>query len=158
MYLSVFQIRADGPPHGGIQYEMVPIFKDGSPVLRDMAFSTDHNYLYIMSERQVGSALPQNSYLIKFGTEKHHAFWSALWLIICLKYGYCYWRLHFYLNLVRDNHLYEFSFSQAYYCIYEIMTWFGDLEFCLLKKHFSSKSISHSNHLSQYVFQKTAFV
>uniref|UniRef100_A0ACB8F5B7 Plexin-A2 n=1 Tax=Sphaerodactylus townsendi TaxID=933632 RepID=A0ACB8F5B7_9SAUR len=45
-------IRADGPPHGGIQYETVPVFKDGSPILRDMAFSTDHNYLYVMSERQ----------------------------------------------------------------------------------------------------------
>ncbi|KAJ7331745.1 hypothetical protein JRQ81_013925, partial [Phrynocephalus forsythii] len=45
-------IRADGPPHGGIQYEMMPIFKDGSPILRDMAFSRDHNYIYVMSERQ----------------------------------------------------------------------------------------------------------
>ncbi|NWW45269.1 PLXA2 protein, partial [Pedionomus torquatus] len=47
------QIRADGPPHGGIQYEMVTVFKDGSPVLRDMAFSIDQKYLYVMSERQV---------------------------------------------------------------------------------------------------------
>ncbi|NWU02100.1 PLXA2 protein, partial [Urocynchramus pylzowi] len=47
------KIRADGPPQGGIQYEVVPVFKDGSPVLRDMAFSTDHKYLYVMSERQV---------------------------------------------------------------------------------------------------------
>ncbi|XP_066482321.1 plexin-A2 isoform X2 [Tiliqua scincoides] len=54
------KIRADGPPHGGIQYEMVPVFKDGSPILRDMAFSTDHNYLYVMSERQV-SQVPVES-------------------------------------------------------------------------------------------------
>ncbi|XP_063153525.1 plexin-A2 [Candoia aspera] len=54
------KIRADGPPHGGIQYEMVPIFKDGSHILRDMAFSTDHNYLYVMSERQV-SQIPVES-------------------------------------------------------------------------------------------------
>lgn len=29
------------------------MFKDGSPVLRDMAFSIDHKYLYVMAERQV---------------------------------------------------------------------------------------------------------
>lgn len=29
------------------------VIKDGSPVLRDMAFSLDRNYLYVMSERQV---------------------------------------------------------------------------------------------------------
>ncbi|KAM6398995.1 plexin-A2 [Rhynochetos jubatus] len=54
------KIRADGPPHGGIQYEMVTVFKDGSPVLRDMAFSIDQKYLYIMSERQV-SRVPVES-------------------------------------------------------------------------------------------------
>ncbi|XP_074971449.1 plexin-A2 [Phalacrocorax aristotelis] len=54
------KIRADGPPHGGIQYEMVTIFKDGSPVLRDMAFSIDQKYLYVMSERQV-SRVPVES-------------------------------------------------------------------------------------------------
>ncbi|XP_075385933.1 plexin-A2 [Tenrec ecaudatus] len=47
------KIRADGPPHGGVQYEMVSVFKDGSPILRDMAFSVDQRYLYVMSERQV---------------------------------------------------------------------------------------------------------
>ncbi|NXF89154.1 PLXA2 protein, partial [Eubucco bourcierii] len=54
------KIRADGPPHGGIQYETVTVFKDGSPVLRDMAFSIDHKYLYVMSERQV-SRVPVES-------------------------------------------------------------------------------------------------
>ncbi|XP_075631906.1 plexin-A2 isoform X2 [Balearica regulorum gibbericeps] len=54
------KIRADGPPHGGIQYEMVAVFKDGSPVLRDMAFSIDQKYLYVMSERQV-SRVPVES-------------------------------------------------------------------------------------------------
>ncbi|KAH1170566.1 plexin-A2 isoform X1 [Mauremys mutica] len=54
------KIRADGPPHGGIQYEMVPVFKDGSPILRDMAFSIDQKYLYVMSERQV-SRVPVES-------------------------------------------------------------------------------------------------
>ncbi|XP_029791212.1 plexin-A2 [Suricata suricatta] len=47
------KIRADGPPHGGVQYEMVSVLKDGSPILRDMAFSIDERYLYIMSERQI---------------------------------------------------------------------------------------------------------
>uniref|UniRef100_A0A452VB77 Plexin-A2 n=1 Tax=Ursus maritimus TaxID=29073 RepID=A0A452VB77_URSMA len=47
------KIRADGPPHGGVQYEMVSVLKDGSPILRDMAFSVDERYLYLMSERQV---------------------------------------------------------------------------------------------------------
>ncbi|XP_071624282.1 plexin-A2 [Heliangelus exortis] len=54
------KIRADGPPHGGIQYEIVTVFKDGSPVLRDMAFSMDHKFLYLMSERQV-SRVPVES-------------------------------------------------------------------------------------------------
>uniref|UniRef100_A0A8C5U2S9 Sema domain-containing protein n=1 Tax=Malurus cyaneus samueli TaxID=2593467 RepID=A0A8C5U2S9_9PASS len=43
------KIRADGPPQGGIH-----------PVLRDMAFSIDHKYLYVMSERQV-SRVPVES-------------------------------------------------------------------------------------------------
>ncbi|MBN3297416.1 PLXA2 protein, partial [Amia calva] len=47
------KIRVDGPPHGGVQYETVAVIKDGSPILRDMAFSLDGNYLYVMSERQV---------------------------------------------------------------------------------------------------------
>ncbi|XP_041712458.1 plexin-A2-like [Coregonus clupeaformis] len=47
------KIRVDGPPHGGVQYETMLVIKDGSPILRDMAFSLDHNYLYVMSERQV---------------------------------------------------------------------------------------------------------
>lgn len=50
----VSQIRVDGPPHGGVQYETISVIKDGSPVLRDMAFSLDRSYLYVMSERQVG--------------------------------------------------------------------------------------------------------
>lgn len=44
----------DGPPHGGVQYETVSVIKDGTPVLRDMAFSLDRSHLYVMSERQVG--------------------------------------------------------------------------------------------------------
>lgn len=51
----LFQIRVDGPPHGGVLYETISVIKDGSPVLRDMAFSLDRNYLYVMSERQVSA-------------------------------------------------------------------------------------------------------
>ncbi|TSS48094.1 Plexin-A2 [Bagarius yarrelli] len=46
------KIRVDGPPYGGVQYETVSVIKDRSPILRDMAFSLDHNYIYVMSERQ----------------------------------------------------------------------------------------------------------
>ncbi|KAG9485444.1 hypothetical protein GDO78_008491 [Eleutherodactylus coqui] len=56
----VKKIRADGPPYGGIQYEVVPAMRDGSPILRDMAFSVDNKYLYVMSERQV-SRIPVES-------------------------------------------------------------------------------------------------
>ncbi|XP_073679871.1 plexin-A2 [Garra rufa] len=47
------KIRVDGPPQGGVQYETLPVIKDGSPILRDMAFSLDNSYIYVMSERQV---------------------------------------------------------------------------------------------------------
>uniref|UniRef100_A0AAY4DVS0 Sema domain-containing protein n=1 Tax=Denticeps clupeoides TaxID=299321 RepID=A0AAY4DVS0_9TELE len=47
------KIRVDGPPHGAVQYETVAVIKDGSPILRDMAFSLDNNFIYVMSERQV---------------------------------------------------------------------------------------------------------
>lgn len=60
--LVSLQIRADGPPHGGVQYEMVSVFKDGSPILRDMAFSINQLYLYVMSERQVSTG-PHRSFL-----------------------------------------------------------------------------------------------
>ncbi|XP_028924988.2 plexin-A2 isoform X2 [Ornithorhynchus anatinus] len=54
------KIRADGPPQGGVQYEVISVFKDGSPILRDMAFSVNQKYLYVMSERQV-SRVPVES-------------------------------------------------------------------------------------------------
>lgn len=46
------QIRVDGPRGNALQYETVQVVEPG-PVLRDMAFSKDHEQLYIMSERQV---------------------------------------------------------------------------------------------------------
>uniref|UniRef100_A0A8D1HP83 Plexin A4 n=1 Tax=Sus scrofa TaxID=9823 RepID=A0A8D1HP83_PIG len=45
-------IRVDGPRGNALQYETVQVVEPG-PVLRDMAFSKDHEQLYIMSERQV---------------------------------------------------------------------------------------------------------
>lgn len=49
---SSLQIRVDGPKDNALQYETVQVVDPG-PVLRDMAFSKDHEQLYIMSERQV---------------------------------------------------------------------------------------------------------
>uniref|UniRef100_A0A8D1BIJ2 Plexin-A4 n=1 Tax=Sus scrofa TaxID=9823 RepID=A0A8D1BIJ2_PIG len=49
---SSLQIRVDGPRGNALQYETVQVVEPG-PVLRDMAFSKDHEQLYIMSERQV---------------------------------------------------------------------------------------------------------
>lgn len=46
------KIRVDGPKGNALQYETVQVV-DSGPVLRDMAFSKDHEQLYIMSERQV---------------------------------------------------------------------------------------------------------
>ncbi|KAK6472016.1 plexin-A2 [Huso huso] len=47
------KVRVDGPSHGGVQYETISVIKDGSPILRDIGFSIDQNYLYVLSERQV---------------------------------------------------------------------------------------------------------
>ncbi|KAM7378254.1 hypothetical protein PAMA_013244 [Pampus argenteus] len=44
------QIRVDGSPRA-LQYETVQAVENG-PILRDMAFSSDHHYLYVMSETQ----------------------------------------------------------------------------------------------------------
>ncbi|XP_044534948.1 plexin-A4 [Gracilinanus agilis] len=46
------KIRVDGPRGNAQQYETVQVVDPG-PVLRDMAFSMDHEHLYIMSERQL---------------------------------------------------------------------------------------------------------
>ncbi|KAL8222455.1 UNVERIFIED_CONTAM: hypothetical protein K2H54_076608 [Gekko kuhli] len=44
-------IRVDGPIKGALQYEVVQLV-DSGPILRDMAFSKDHEHLYIMSKKQ----------------------------------------------------------------------------------------------------------
>ncbi|GAA6072733.1 plexin-A4, partial [Tachysurus ichikawai] len=46
-------IRVDGPFHGAFQYETVQVVENG-PILRDMAFSADQHFLYVMSETQIG--------------------------------------------------------------------------------------------------------
>lgn len=46
------QIRVDGPSHGAFQYETVQVV-DSGPILRDMAFSADQHFLYVISETQV---------------------------------------------------------------------------------------------------------
>ncbi|RXM35631.1 hypothetical protein EOD39_3975 [Acipenser ruthenus] len=48
---KVKKIRVDGPSQGTLQYETVQVVENG-PILRDMAFSSDQQYLYIMSEKQ----------------------------------------------------------------------------------------------------------
>ncbi|XP_054639269.1 plexin-A2-like isoform X2 [Dunckerocampus dactyliophorus] len=46
------KIRVDGSLDGGVLYETVTVVKDNSPILRDMAFSLDKNWLYVMSDNQ----------------------------------------------------------------------------------------------------------
>lgn len=40
-----------------LAYESV-VAQEGSPILRDLVLSPDHQYLYAMTEKQVGTALP----------------------------------------------------------------------------------------------------
>lgn len=49
--LCFLQIRVDGSSLA-LQYETVQAVENG-PILRDMAFSSDYHYLYVMSETQV---------------------------------------------------------------------------------------------------------
>uniref|UniRef100_G1KNN3 Plexin A4 n=1 Tax=Anolis carolinensis TaxID=28377 RepID=G1KNN3_ANOCA len=51
-YLYEQFIRVDGVVKGALEYEIVQVV-DSGPILRDMAFSMDHKYLYIMSEKQL---------------------------------------------------------------------------------------------------------
>ncbi|NXD44020.1 PLXA4 protein, partial [Copsychus sechellarum] len=46
------QIRVDGTSKNTLEYEIVQVVDTG-PILRDMAFSMDHEHLYIMSEKQL---------------------------------------------------------------------------------------------------------
>ena len=46
----------DGTTKNTLEYEIVQVVDTG-PILRDMAFSVDHEHLYIMSEKQVRKSL-----------------------------------------------------------------------------------------------------
>nr|XP_023686880.1 plexin-A4 [Paramormyrops kingsleyae] len=48
----LMKIRVDGPSHGALRYETIQVVESG-PILRDMAFSTDHHFLYVMSDTQL---------------------------------------------------------------------------------------------------------
>lgn len=48
----VAQVRVDGSQDAHL-YETVPVV-DGSPILRDLLFSPDHQHIYLLSEKQVG--------------------------------------------------------------------------------------------------------
>uniref|UniRef100_A0A671QHC6 Plexin A3 n=1 Tax=Sinocyclocheilus anshuiensis TaxID=1608454 RepID=A0A671QHC6_9TELE len=56
------KIRVDGippPSENALLYETVPVV-EGSPILRDMVFSPDYQYIYLLSDKQV-SRLPVES-------------------------------------------------------------------------------------------------
>uniref|UniRef100_A0A672NFM3 Plexin-A4 n=1 Tax=Sinocyclocheilus grahami TaxID=75366 RepID=A0A672NFM3_SINGR len=46
------KIRVDGPTYGALQYETIQVVDNGA-ILRDMAFSSDQHFLYVMSESQL---------------------------------------------------------------------------------------------------------
>ncbi|XP_029471017.1 plexin-A4 isoform X2 [Rhinatrema bivittatum] len=46
------KIRVDSPTSGALQYEIIQVV-DAGPILRDMAFSVDHEFLFLMSEKQL---------------------------------------------------------------------------------------------------------
>ncbi|PKU30438.1 plexin-a4 isoform x1 [Limosa lapponica baueri] len=54
VYEGLYEIRVDGTTKNTLEYEIVQVVDTG-PILRDMAFSMDHEHLYIMSEKQVAA-------------------------------------------------------------------------------------------------------
>jgi hypothetical protein len=59
------QILVDLANPGGrpaLAYESV-VAQEGSPILRDLVLSPNRQYLYAMTEKQVGAAWPQSSRL-----------------------------------------------------------------------------------------------
>uniref|UniRef100_A0A9J8AQ48 Plexin A4 n=1 Tax=Cyprinus carpio carpio TaxID=630221 RepID=A0A9J8AQ48_CYPCA len=46
------KIRVDGPTYGALQYETIQVVDNGQ-ILRDMAFSSDQHFLYVMSASQL---------------------------------------------------------------------------------------------------------
>ncbi|KAM9523943.1 plexin-A2-like [Salvelinus alpinus] len=87
------KIRVDGPPEGGGQYETLTVMTDGSPILRDMAFTLDRNSLYVMSDSLV-TKIPVEA-CEQYGTcgeclssEDPHCGWCVL-LNMCARRDRC---------------------------------------------------------------------
>ncbi|XP_055772869.1 plexin-A2-like isoform X1 [Salvelinus fontinalis] len=87
------KVRVDGSPEGGGQYETLTVMTEGSPILRDMAFSLDRNSLYIMSDNQV-TQVPVEA-CEQYGTcgeclssEDPHCGWCVL-LNMCARRDQC---------------------------------------------------------------------
>ncbi|KAF4793743.1 hypothetical protein TURU_108550 [Turdus rufiventris] len=57
------KIRVDGTTKNTLEYEIVQVVDTG-PILRDMAFSVDHEHLYIMSEKQKDILNQQSEHLV----------------------------------------------------------------------------------------------
>lgn len=55
---SAAQILVNSVIQSALQYENV-VVSDGSPILRDLLFSPDHQYLYALTDKQVGGACYQ---------------------------------------------------------------------------------------------------
>lgn len=49
----VLQILVNSVMQPALQYENV-VVSDGSPILRDLLFSPDHQHLYALTDKQVG--------------------------------------------------------------------------------------------------------
>uniref|UniRef100_A0A3B5AQ86 Plexin A3 n=1 Tax=Stegastes partitus TaxID=144197 RepID=A0A3B5AQ86_9TELE len=69
------KIRVDGippPAQNALLYETVTVV-EGKPILRDMVFSPDHQYIYLLSDRQVGTPEPGLGQAVEDGDpcEKH---------------------------------------------------------------------------------------
>ncbi|XP_029550197.1 plexin-A2 [Salmo trutta] len=87
------KIRVGGPPAGGVQYETLTVMTDGSPILRDMAFTQDRNSLYVMSDSLV-TKVPVEA-CEQYGTcgeclnsEDPHCGWCVL-LNVCARRDRC---------------------------------------------------------------------
>ncbi|XP_071076389.1 plexin-A3 isoform X2 [Desmodus rotundus] len=88
---SLKKVRVDGSQDAHL-YETVPVV-DGSPILRDLLFSPDHQHIYLLSEKQV-SQLPVEtceqyvSCAACLGSGDPHCGWCVL-LHRCCREGAC---------------------------------------------------------------------
>ncbi|GAA6090742.1 plexin A3 [Tachysurus ichikawai] len=61
--LVYMEIRVDGvspPSQNVLLYETVTVV-EGSPILRDMVFSPDYQYTYLLSDKQILAATPSRA-------------------------------------------------------------------------------------------------